>query len=250
MKKLIPALTLLLISAILVGSSTFAWFSMNTSVSATGMTVTAKSNSTYLLIADAEDVVGDTDPLKAASIQTGALTTVAASHTAATVYPAAYNNSASAITVVTENDVAANTWYTASSEDPASPEAAANVTMVTVADDNYMLTNTFYLTLSQDSEPYAGDLKVTLTRKSGADAAVSAVVIIGDNTYNLTDTVVNGQFTLAEDELTSQTVIPVTVYTYVNGNSGNVYSDYINSPEQTITGEIELAFELVATTEG
>lgn len=42
-KKLIPALCLLLISAMLLGTSTFAWFSMNTTATAQGMTVKATS---------------------------------------------------------------------------------------------------------------------------------------------------------------------------------------------------------------
>lgn len=41
MKKLIPALAMLLVSAILLGTSTYAWFSMNTQVTATGMQVKA-----------------------------------------------------------------------------------------------------------------------------------------------------------------------------------------------------------------
>ncbi|MBO4468300.1 MAG: hypothetical protein J5766_03265 [Clostridia bacterium] len=43
MKKLIPALCMLLVSAILLGTSTFAWFSMNTQVSATGMQIKAQA---------------------------------------------------------------------------------------------------------------------------------------------------------------------------------------------------------------
>ena len=43
MKKLIPALCMLLVSAILLGSSTYAWFSMNTQVTATGMQVKAQA---------------------------------------------------------------------------------------------------------------------------------------------------------------------------------------------------------------
>lgn len=45
LKKLIPALCLLLISAMLLGTSTFAWFSMNNQVTATGMKVVAKAES-------------------------------------------------------------------------------------------------------------------------------------------------------------------------------------------------------------
>lgn len=41
--KLIPAVVMLLISAILVSTSTYAWFSMNTQVKATGMQIQAKS---------------------------------------------------------------------------------------------------------------------------------------------------------------------------------------------------------------
>jgi len=42
-KKLLPALVMLLISAVLLSTSTFAWFSMNTQVTATGMQIQAKS---------------------------------------------------------------------------------------------------------------------------------------------------------------------------------------------------------------
>lgn len=41
MKKLIPTICMLLVSAVLLGTSTYAWFSMNKSVTATGMQVKA-----------------------------------------------------------------------------------------------------------------------------------------------------------------------------------------------------------------
>lgn len=49
-KKVVPALCALLVSAVMLGSSTYAWFSMNTKVTATGMTVNAKSESKFLQI--------------------------------------------------------------------------------------------------------------------------------------------------------------------------------------------------------
>lgn len=49
-KKLIPALCMLLVSAVMLGSTTFAWFSMNNTVTATGMTVTANSDELFLVI--------------------------------------------------------------------------------------------------------------------------------------------------------------------------------------------------------
>ena len=52
-RKLIPAMCLLLISAMLMGTSTYAWFSMSTSVTATGMQVKATAQD-GLLISNAD----------------------------------------------------------------------------------------------------------------------------------------------------------------------------------------------------
>lgn len=53
-KKLIPAICMLLISAVLMGTSTFAWFSMNTKVTVSSMTVKATA-SKNLLISSTQD---------------------------------------------------------------------------------------------------------------------------------------------------------------------------------------------------
>lgn len=49
MRKLVPAICMLLISAVLLGTSTYAWFSMNRKVTVTGMTVTTKVGSNLLI---------------------------------------------------------------------------------------------------------------------------------------------------------------------------------------------------------
>ena len=49
MKKLIPALCMLLVAAALLGTSTFAWFSMSTSVEAGGMQVKATASKNLLI---------------------------------------------------------------------------------------------------------------------------------------------------------------------------------------------------------
>lgn len=49
MKKLIPAIAMLLVSAVLLGTSTFAWFSMNNKVTVTGMTITTSVQSNLLV---------------------------------------------------------------------------------------------------------------------------------------------------------------------------------------------------------
>lgn len=52
LRKIIPAIAMLLISATLVGTSTFAWFSMNNTVTVTGMSVTTKVGSNLLIKED------------------------------------------------------------------------------------------------------------------------------------------------------------------------------------------------------
>ncbi len=48
-RKLVPAFAMLLVSATVLASTTFAWFSMNNTVTATGMTVQAQASSTLLI---------------------------------------------------------------------------------------------------------------------------------------------------------------------------------------------------------
>ncbi len=57
-KRLIPALAMLLVSAILLGTSTFAWFSMNTQVTAANMQVRAVAEQGLLI----NEVATATDP--------------------------------------------------------------------------------------------------------------------------------------------------------------------------------------------
>lgn len=53
-RKFIPALVMLLVSAIMLSTASFAWFASNTEVTATDMSVTAKANTKFLHISNAE----------------------------------------------------------------------------------------------------------------------------------------------------------------------------------------------------
>ena len=53
-KKLIPALCMLLVSAVMLGSTTFAWFSMNNTVTATGMEIKAEVPTQLLIKTDGD----------------------------------------------------------------------------------------------------------------------------------------------------------------------------------------------------
>lgn len=49
MKKIIPSICMLLVTAVLMGTSTYAWFSMNREVKATGMQVSAVTSSNLII---------------------------------------------------------------------------------------------------------------------------------------------------------------------------------------------------------
>lgn len=237
-KKLIPAFCMLLISAVLMGTSTYAWFSMNRTVTANGMEVTAKSNASYLLIGSTSD---------AATNKTGLTTTATATKTGTTTscYPVAFSKNGNTFGAeANQVNVPANGWYTASNGNSAEPaDDVKNYKVVTEGDAEYMLTYKVWLTLSADSEPYTyGKIKVTLTANTG-DVAVKAVVKIGNDYIELGAVDATGTTTVNAN-LTKDSATEVIVYVYVDGASDHVYSDYINA-NNTISGSLSLQFDLV-----
>lgn len=253
-KKLIPALCMLLISAVLMGTSTYAWFSMNKTVTATGMQVTAQSNSTYLLIA-----TGDANKTAEAiqALQTNTTATVTTGNQ--TLYPAAFNNSTDPLDVddaskdtKTGNDgkttIAAHKWYTANST--SSSDATTRTTNVKQIDDapseefqKYVRTDVFYLALTKDSEAYANKtLKVDFAKGESDDAAIAIVVEINEVYFILDATKATCTFTGITIPNTGNALV-VNVYTFINGASTNVNSNYINGGK-TIAGTVTLTFSI------
>ena len=187
MKKLIPALAMLLIAAVMLGTSTYAWFSMNTTVTATGMQVKAKSNNTFLLIN-----TGDNDT--ASEIQTAGLITVplTVADADSDLYPAkpkqAAEVAASAIfdgeTPVTNKATAetVGNWYTAQNNNPgASTDSVKNATSLTTFTD-YVIKKTVYLTVASGANP-AINLTVTPTITLKAYEKTTDVAIDPGKTY-------------------------------------------------------------------
>ena len=235
-KKLIPALCMLLISAVLMGTSTYAWFSMNESVKAEGMQVTAKSNSTYLLITKTKNETGATPNATTLDVKQTFADTAAKE-----VYPTAYTTKA-----ITKGDVTidANSWYTCNNTNKgAATGNEVNYKPVTLGENSYFAKYTVYLTLSKDSEAWEGTLKVKMARDAQADQAVSAYVVIGSNEFNFTGAPLTEQ-TTSDVQLTNATQVEVTIYVYLDGTSDNVNSDFVNDDANKLSGAISVTFEL------
>lgn len=264
-KKVIPALCMLVVSAIMAVSTTYAWFSMNTTVNATGMQVTAKSNATYLLIGAADNKTDKaaSDIEKAAAFVSGGTNAAGTTGTPAAnsdkkVYPAFYSDTATTLpgTAATTGGsltIGADKWYTAQNAN--SDKAADKITSVKEISSadmvKHVCTYKVWLTLSSDSENLSKKVKITSVVKS-VDQGTSAVVKIGDETLKLSSVVADtgtvtqtAKTTAAAIDFSATTSVEVTVLVYIDGTATNVTSNYINDPTHTIAGELELTFELV-----
>ena len=267
--KLLMSIIAVAFAFVALGTSTYAWFSMNTTVSATGMEVGAKSNSTYLLISKTNNT--------AAGIQGENITTVSVAvdnentlvlpskpkeadeiDTAVDVENGKYFASASntAVTTAATAAVAAN-WYTATSHDPGQAlefEGAGDFhSLNTTTDDTYefskyVIKKTVYLTLAEGSnDAYHLSVTPTITLKSGQTAtditAIRVLVAVGDKIATLSSTSgAQNLYTAATDNvLTDTTVLTADIYIYYDGSQSVVTT---NNSADLAAATISLAFNV------
>jgi len=237
-RKLIPAFVLLLISTAIMSTATFAWFSMNTTVSATNMSVTAKSDQIFLLIKEGTNT--------AEQVQTAKLTSDEATNSSAVLLPAAHHEDSSS--VINDYDNYAN-WYWQTSADPdSSVPSSAEFEVGSSALGQYVLINTFTITVAEGSNPVR-DLKVAsckITTEVGGAEAVKVVVATSSASEEfgtLSSSGTAGSVILHAGNLTSAQVEIVKIYIYWDGNDAEVYTNNIlnlknTSVEVTFTGEV------------
>ena len=170
MRKVIPALALLLVSAVILSSASYAWFSMNTQVTATGMQVTAKSKNTFLLIGTGTNSTADL--IQAANPNTTVALTV--ENTDVDVYPSKPMEAAdvgtgklfeSGTEVINATTAAAvGNWFTAQNTNPADAnDTVKNATALTSENfADYVIKKTVYLTIA-DGADTTHNLTVTPT---------------------------------------------------------------------------------------
>lgn len=234
-KKLIPALCMLLVSAVMLGSTTFAWFSMNNTVTATGMEVAAKSDELFLTIKYGStydenhfEPTATSDAAKKELLPVDHGTVTGGTGTSTEITSAA--------------DMTDNTkWYYAYSDKNTVSSAKAN-TAKQVSDGNlgkYIASETFTVGVYKNSgASQFANLNVTSV-SIPADKGLVLVLVCGDKVITFK---ASGNFT--DKTLTGATGTEsaiVTAYYYIDGTNDKVFSDNAVN----ITGKIE--FTLSAT---
>lgn len=275
-KKLIPAFCAMLVSAAMLGTSTYAWFSVNKKVEANGMSVTALAETQYFVISDTAGEFSTDTASK------GQKLTVTENTTA--VKPIAFTKTG--ITTATDGltDVAANSWYTAQVDTydgvteggsvkytsldsigaAASGEKNATNIYTNTTKGNFFVAYTFYVGLAETSADWSGYLKfvagtstngvkiagikVTGTEKTATSASDEFVAI---EDYAVADDAANAQLGYTADEYkliakkgnADATYVTVIVYAFIDGTATNIKDSNINtdnlkgSVAVTITGE-------------
>ena len=225
-----------------LGTSTFAWFSINNTASATGLTISVQSNATFLLIGDNAGIATNKNGLT----KSCAAKYVSGGDEDKKVYPAFYGDGSSLGSGEYEITTTVGKWYTASNVNMnSSNDSVFNV--VEIIDANlsyYMLTYEVYLTFSGDSLDYNDELHILFKRLSGDDSL--SIVVAIDTTegteYLPLDSTNDEVTTTGNVSIKSTTATKITILAYINGNGENVYTNYYIL--HGISGEFNLDFRI------
>lgn len=217
-RKLIPALCMLLVSALFVGTSTYAWFSMNTSVSATNMQVTAKSDAIYL------QIKGEAD--------NGVYSQEGKAGVDATLLPVKH------VSLTKANLDKEDNWQYAYSNDPANAMSGVIADSYKTVEEgkfgSYVAKTTFnvkvYASENGETANKAYNLYVKNINLPEAVKGYKAILVCGDNVIEYTESKTNQPSTgnILASEVTTAGV-DVTVYLYIDGDQSGVYTNNIHN---------------------
>lgn len=272
MKKrfLVTSILMLLLTVFALSTSTYAWFSMNTQVTATGMQVVAKTDDTYLLIGS-----GDNDT--AAKIQNAEINTTTAltvtdiqaklfasspclkdAHVSYLTVAEGHkkvndeNITVAGVTVNSATTAAAVTnWFTAKAATQDASTIKAETARQLVSFDGYVIKRTVYLTVAVGANP-ANNLSVTATinQKTGGNdiSACKILVTTDDNGFAILNTkdnqdnpILTADIKGSNTDITSTSVRRVDIYIYYDGEDSKVYT---NNAANLTGADISLAFNV------
>jgi hypothetical protein len=261
--KLMSAIGMLTVSAAMLVSSTFAWFSMNKTVTAQSMTINAKSDGTFLLIDNGDNDTAD-------EIQATQSSSVTWIESAATLFPSAPVQSATEVgyTAVGKKTTAGTdvttagaifnnrtgaalytNWYTANADDPTKTDIDATTAKQLAAFTGYVIKETMYMTVADGSNG-ANNLTVTpnFTQVGAGNDLTAArmLVVTSDGGFAILNSSQNGtkvDIKGSNTTLTDTTVLTVDVYFYIDGNAEKVYTNN----RTNLTGvQMDLTFDVDA----
>lgn len=235
-KKLIPAFCAMLVSAAMLGTSTYAWFSVNKKVEANGMSVTAKVDTEYFVATTTAPT--ENKFVVPAGNATEATFTAAAPNKVVPVAKASEELTLNG-TTINEGD-----WYTGSvktydDKNQKNWATLSKLTYTSVSEglftqDTYFVSYTFYIGLAKTSADYEGALTFTPVKSTGhvEGIEIAGVKVAGNkDSASLTATSETLEIFTKENATTTEkyvlkadgtSYVTVTVYLCINGENSNV----------------------------
>ena len=225
-RKLIPAFAMLLIAAVMMSTASYALFVTNGTVQANGMSITAKANTTYLMISSTEG--GFESDITQATVETVS--------TNGTKYPIVYDGTQ---------------WKKAVGKDFTDGTATGGYTEVTDT-DAYVVSQSFWVKVAPGYDS-ASNFKLKSIVVTGSSQAVSVMVEAGSAvnyttfTYNkdaktTTHSVVGGNL---YDTVTSSTALEFVVHIYINGDHPDVTNqNFLDDVLKNL--KVDLTFEAIS----
>lgn len=235
-RKLIPALCMLLISAMLMGTSTYAWFSMNDTVTATGMQVTASTNANLYI---KEGIITEATSITGTVAQMGTTQHV--------LKPADLTDSTGTVTVQIPNEYkpdqkptvgsagSAQTWTNKGTFTKTTTTQQLNTT----SDDkigNYIAGETMTLVRKAASNAKKSDIGATVTITISGESALNGALRCGflvnttwteseDASSHISGSKITWTFNNLISELTDNTVQTVTFVVWFEGEDSDCTSN-------------------------
>lgn len=244
MKKLIPALAMLLVSAVLLGTSTFAWFSMNTAVTAKGMSVTAQAES-GIVISNSSKATWNAE----AATTTSAMNLYPTSTVDGATW---YHNSSNNADVATGNGYT-GTYTTVTNEGTAKYYSESkfyikSATTSALTKDLYVESVTITPPTTVTSANLDKAIRVLIKVGTsnfifapGADSTLTYTVNDATSVTALNATAVNHQKVAGITTIPASTGTPieVTIYVYFEGEDANCKSTNVAATLDTMTVAVQ-----------
>lgn len=216
-KTILPALAMLIVAAVMLSTASYAWFAISSSVSATNMNVSVKSDSAYMVISDVQGQVnGDAFTQNNIDYDTDGNTEL---------YPVAYKAPA----VHSANEYLGDSvWYSKTAVAPGNSAAASTE----VASDEYKDFSTVSI-----RDQYVLYKRLYIGLKAGTDELLNIQATVqhtGPNPLTTLIVVSDGEHKFVGGSSASQIIFPkivpgteyvVDVYIYFDGTHTDLFTN-------------------------
>lgn len=231
-KTILPALAMLLVSAVMLSTASFAWFAISSQATAENMQVGVKSDSAFLVIAD------DAAKIQGSYLETkhtfnDAILDIAPAALDVTKLPAVVADTAYTSSV--EAEIAKNTgvWYKMDGKEINSSEGT-NLQNIAAANlGNYVRKYTVWVAVAPQTDYTMTN--VTASVEINGDPSVSVLVVGPDNYAHFSNGNSGNDTTLPVvnpasatgiiDASINRSAVQVDIYIYYNGNHSNITTE-------------------------